>query len=183
MPASILHIQEALERYPERTGKLLDKIYNLAIYGEGKVSLMAAIDYLDRIGMRAPKESTLFVKGMIAVGTPEDYRRAALLLAADREAEVKLLGHNSNSANNQIQDEANGEAVEGEGTDYEDDTVQTDIVQSALLGRGLVQTSIGEYTPLSESPTLAGDILEEDGDPGQGRGSGMAQGKSKDKVT
>jgi len=91
-PSQIKQLQQELEDYPERTRQLMDKIYHLARHGESeKIKLSACIDYLDRVGFRAPKESTLTIQGMIAIGTPEDYRRAALLLSRDRETEQALL--------------------------------------------------------------------------------------------
>ncbi len=91
-PSQITSIRQELEDNPRRTRQLLDHLYNLALTHEsGKVQLSATIDYLDRVGFRAPKESTLTISGMIAVGTPEDYRRAAMLLNRDREQEANLL--------------------------------------------------------------------------------------------
>ncbi len=91
-PGIMTSIKQEMEENPNRTRDLLDKIYSLAMTCESpKVQLAACIDYLDRIGMRAPRESNLIISGTVAIGTPEDYRRAAMLLSADRQQEQLLL--------------------------------------------------------------------------------------------
>ena len=90
-PRLITVIQDEIEQHPNRVRVCLDKIYSLAVSGDNKVALAACQGYLDRIGMRMPKQSSLTVQGMVSVGTPEDYRRAAMLLAHDKEQEQLLL--------------------------------------------------------------------------------------------
>jgi hypothetical protein len=91
-PGVIRSIRQEVEENPHRIRQLLDNIYNLAMNDESpKIRLMASIDYLDRVGFRAPKEEHLTVEGMVVVGGPEDYRRASMLLSIDKEQEQALL--------------------------------------------------------------------------------------------
>lgn len=93
-PQLVKQVKDELENNPLRLRELIDEIYRLAKHGEpDKVRLAACADYLDRVGFRAPKESTLTIQGMVAIGTPEDYRRAAMLMAADKASEALML-HN-----------------------------------------------------------------------------------------
>jgi hypothetical protein len=91
LPLVINNVRQELEAHPYRVREAFDKIHALISSENEKIALMASIDYLDRLGLRAPKESTLTVQGMIAIGTPEDYRRASLLLSIDKAQEQALL--------------------------------------------------------------------------------------------
>jgi hypothetical protein len=91
-PGVITSIRQEITENPRRIRELLDNIYKLAMTDESpKIRLMASIDYLDRVGFRAPKEEHLTVEGMVVVGGPEDYRRASMLLSIDKAEEQALL--------------------------------------------------------------------------------------------
>lgn len=91
-PGPITSIRQEIEEHPGRTRELLDHLYELALHSESdKVQLAASVDYLDRIGLRAPKQTDISIHGQVVLGTPEDYRRTMVLLAADRAREQALL--------------------------------------------------------------------------------------------
>jgi hypothetical protein len=103
-PRYITTIRQELEQHPERIQLCINKIIWYVQNDNGKLGLVAAVDYLDRMGARVPKQTDINVTGMIAVGTPEDYRRAAQLMALDKSKELELLNqpqiasHNGNCA-------------------------------------------------------------------------------------
>lgn len=85
--ALITQIRDEIALHPQRATLLMNKLYSMALAGDKD----CIRDYLDRIGYRMPKESINTIQGMISIGAPEDYRRAAELMLLDKQAEAKLL--------------------------------------------------------------------------------------------